>query len=38
MMTQKPDFQKRAKRMGGTKKINNFRQKALFFLEEICKK
>ena len=27
-MTQKPDFQKRAKRMGGPKKINKFMQKA----------
>ena len=35
---QKPDFQKRAKRMGGPKKINNFMQKAWFFVEKICKK
>ena len=38
MMIQKPHFQKRAKRMRGPKKINNFMQKAWFFFEKKCEK
>ena len=34
MMTQKAYLQKRAKRMGGPKKINNFMKKAWFLLRK----